>query len=55
MNREDLAFAGGLVLIIAGLLGFDWRIASIVAGVAICGAAWFVTWKAAHGDSKGIG
>ena len=55
MSREDWAFAVGLVLIIAGLLGWDWRLASIVTGVAICGGAWYYAWKAAHGDPKNSG
>jgi len=55
MSREDITFASGLVLIVAGLLGWDWRIASIVTGIAICGGTWYYTWKAANGNPQGLG
>jgi len=38
--RTKLFEAGGLVLVVAGVAGYDWRLASIVAGAAAVKIGW---------------
>lgn len=38
-DRTDLMFCGGAICVLTGLWGFDWRLAAVVGGLAICVAA----------------
>jgi len=40
MNRWDWMFVVGLASVAAGLIGWDWRVAAVVVGLAVCGAAY---------------
>ncbi|MCO6450420.1 MAG: hypothetical protein J5I90_06485 [Caldilineales bacterium] len=43
----DLLFAAGFVLITAGLVGYDWRIAAVVCGLLLLALGLFAAWRSA--------